>query len=93
MVVVDPGNLHLEFGQNWVSSSCDILVVIVVVVIVVVDVDVLAHVVYVDPRNQSIKFCKKRISNSWDIDDVEFGGGGWWCKVIFMSNPTFVRLG
>ena len=37
VVVVDLINLHLKFGQNWVSNSWDIVVVV--------------HVVAVDPRN------------------------------------------
>ena len=47
------------------------------------------------PRNLRLKFCQNRFSNSWDITDIEFSGGGWWvCKVIFVSNPTlgYVRL-
>ena len=51
----------------------------------------------IDPRNLPLKFGQNQVSNSWDIDDVEFvlvgGGGGRWCKFIFMSNPTFVWLG
>ena len=42
------------------------------------------------PRNLPLKFGKNRISNSWDIRDIEFawggGGGGGVCTVIFVSN-------
>ena len=63
------------------------------VVVVIVVVDGLVHVV--DPRNLPLKFSQNRIRSSWDIDDVEFPmvGGGWWWKVIFVSNPTFVMIG
>ena len=52
------------------------------------------------PMNLRLKFHQNRISNSWDIGNIEFlwWGGGWGggvvCKVIFMSNPTlgYVRL-
>ena len=43
-----------------------------------------------------LKFGQNRMSKSQDIADIEFpvvGGGGWWCKVIFMSDPTKVMLG
>ena len=33
----------------------------------------------IDPRNLPLKFGQNQVSNSWDIDDVEFpvvGGGG-----------------
>ena len=50
-------------------------------------------------RTPCLKFHQNRVSNSWDIANIEFlwwgvGGGGVVCKVIFMSNPTFgyVRL-
>ena len=58
----------------------------------------------IDPRNLPIKFGQNRVSNSGDIDDVEFpvlgGGGGWWWWVVvvvkshFCVNPNFyyVRL-
>ena len=51
----------------------------------------LAVIVVVDPRNPPWKSGKNRVGNSWDIADVEFPvvGGGWWCKVIFVSHPTF----
>ena len=43
-----------------------------------------------------LKFHQNRVSNSWDIADIEFLwwwlGGGVVCKVIFVSNPTYVRL-
>ena len=68
----------------------------VVIVIVVVVVQVIA----VDPGSLTLKFGQNRISNSWDIDDLELlvvvvvgGWWWWWCKVIFMSNPTFIMLG
>ena len=46
-------------------------------------------------RNLPLKFHKNRVSNSWDISDIEFvwvvvvvvgggGGGGGGCKVIFV---------
>jgi len=44
------------------------------------------------PRNLPLKFGHNRVSNSWDITDIEFlwgggwGGGGVVCTVIFMSN-------
>ena len=43
------------------------------------------------PRNLFLKFHQIRVSNSWDIADIEFAWVGWVgvaCKVIFMSNPT-----
>ena len=87
VVVVDPRNLPLKFGQNLGSNSIDIIVVVVIFFYVVVVV--LVHFVAVDPRNLPLKL------------DVEFPvvvGGGlwrwWWrCKVILVSNPTFVMLG
>ena len=34
---------------------------------------------FIDPRNLPLKFGENRVSNSWDIDDIEFpvvvGGG------------------
>ena len=50
------------------------------------------------PMNLCIKFHQNRVSNSWDIGNIEFVwwgmGGGVVCKVIFVSNPTlgYVRL-
>ena len=44
-------------------------------------------------RNPPLKFHQNRISNSWDIADIEFVWGGWMggvCKVILSSNPTVV---
>ena len=64
---------------------------------IVVDV-VVVNFIAVDPRRLPLKFGWTQISNSWDIYDIEFPvvGSGWvgdgWCKVIFMSNPTFVML-
>ena len=50
-------------------------------------------------RNLPLRFHQNRISNSWDIADIEFL---WWvvvvvgcgrvCKAIFVSNPTYVEL-
>ena len=42
-------------------------------------------------RNLRLKFGQNRVSNSWDITDIEFlwvGGVGWGgvCTVIFVSN-------
>ena len=41
-------------------------------------------------RNLPLKFGQNRVSNSWDIAEIEFVwvGGGWGgvCTVIFMSN-------
>ena len=48
------------------------------------------------PRNLPLKFHQNRVSNSWDIADIEFVWVGWggWCRVILLSNPTLVlRLG
>ena len=59
IVVVDPWNLPLKFGQNWVINSWDLVDVLVV---------------------------------SWDIADIEFVVVVV-CKLIFFSNPTFVKLG
>ena len=41
------------------------------------------------PNNIYLKFGQNGASDSWDIADIEFwvvcgGGGGWWCKVIFL---------
>ena len=41
-------------------------------------------------RNLPLKVHQNRVSHSWDIADIEFGGVGGVCKVIFMSNPTVV---
>ena len=30
------------------------------------------------PMNLCLKFGQNRVSNSWDIADVEFSVGGWW---------------
>ena len=38
------------------------------------------------PRNLPLKFGQNRVSNSWDIADIEFLWGGVVCTVIFMSN-------
>ena len=38
------------------------------------------------PRNLPLKFGQKRVSNSWDIVNIEFFLGWWVCKVIFVSN-------
>ena len=41
------------------------------------------------PRNLPLKFGQNRVSNSWDIADIEFVWGGWGgveFTVIFMSN-------
>ena len=62
---------------------------------VVVNVDV--SIVVFDPR----KFHQNRLSNSWVIAGIDFavvgGVGGWWvvvvCRIIFMSNPTYVMFG
>ena len=49
------------------------------------------------PRILPLKFGKNRVSNSWDIANIEFLVVGWWGlvvrRVIFVSNPTFVMLG
>ena len=45
------------------------------------------------PMNLHLKSRQNRVSNSWDITNIEFlWWGGVVCKVIFMSNPTFVEL-
>ena len=47
-------------------------------------------------RNLPLEFHQNPVSNSWDIDDIEFLWGwvvGGICKVIFMSNSTKVMLG
>ena len=68
----------------WCLFSVAVFVVVgIVVVIVVIDV----VVVVVDPRNQPLKFGWNWPSNSWDISDIHFCG--WWCAVIFVSNPNF----
>ena len=63
--------------QNWVSNSCCCSSYCFVDVVLV-----LLHVVAVDPRNLPLKFCQNWISNSSDIEDVEFPVvvvvGGWW---------------
>ena len=66
------------------------LVVVIVVddAFVVVLVLVLVHVAAVDPRNIPLKFGSvtaeilMKLSYRW----------WWWCKVIFVSNQTFVML-
>ena len=65
-------------------KCCFCFVVIVVVLVVV-------HVVVVDPINLPLRFGLNRVRNSWDFNDIEFVVmvGGWWFKVIFVSNPTF----
>ena len=48
------------------------------------------------PRNLRLEFHQNRVSNSWDIADIELVwvvGGGVVCKLKFVSNPTFVMLG
>ena len=52
------------------------------------------------PRNLRLKFGQNRVSNSWDIADVEFtvvvvvgGGGGGGVKSFSCKTQTFVRLG
>ena len=47
------------------------------------------------PGSLPLKFHQNRVSNSWDIADIEFVWDGWSgkFKVIFMSNPTYVMLG
>ena len=45
-------------------------------------------------QTPTFKVGKNRVRNIWDIAKFEFAvGGGWWCKVIFVSNPTFAMLG
>ena len=61
LVFVDPRNLPLEFGENWVSNRWNIIAVYFVVVIV-----------YVDPRNLPLRFGQYWVSNSWDIAEIEF---------------------
>ena len=42
------------------------------------------------PRNLPVKFGQNRVSNNWDIDDIEFamvGGGGM--PSHFLVNPNF----
>ena len=54
---------------------------------------VVVIIVVADSRNLPLKFGQNRVSYIGDIDDIEFQvvvGGGWWCKVSFMSNPTFL---
>ena len=52
---------------------------------------------FVDPRNLHLKFSHNRVSNTWEIADVEFlvvvvdGCGWWWFKVIL--NWVVVKLG
>ena len=66
---------------------CFVSVVVVVVVGVVV-VLIVVVVVVVHPRNPTLMFGWKAVSNSWDIADIEFVW--WWViKVIFVSLPTF----
>ena len=38
------------------------------------------------PWNLPLKFGQKRVSNSWDIDNIEVFLGRWVFKVIFVSN-------
>ena len=64
-----------------------VVVVVVVIIAVVVFMDV------IDQRNLPLKFSQNQVSNSWDIDDVEFPVMGGVGGVILMSNPTFVMLG
>ena len=84
----------LKFFQNWVSNRWIVpfvFVVVVVIVFVVVVVHVVVLIVVVDPRNLPLKFGLNQVKKSWDIYDIEFAVvvGGGWCKVIFVSNPTF----
>ena len=44
-----------------------------------------------DPTKKPSKFGKNHLSNSWDVTEIQFV----WvvvCKVVFVSNPTYVRL-
>ena len=75
-------NLTLAGNQDtilFVALSCDVVVAYVVDVVLVL---ILVHVVAVDPKNLQLKFCQNWISNSSDIEDVEFPVvvvvGGWW---------------
>ena len=65
-------NLTLAGNQDtilFVALSCDVVVAYVVDVVLVL---ILVHVVAVDPKNLQLKFCQNWISNSSDIEDVEF---------------------
>ena len=76
---------------DWVSYrwNVDVFVVLVVVFIIVV-----IDVVVINSRNLPLEFGRNRVSYRWGIDDVKIlvveEVGGWWCKVIFMSNTIFV---
>ena len=74
MGVVDPRNLPLKFGQNWVSIRWNVIDVVVVaaVIVVVIIIVVVVFMDFIDPRNLPLKFGQSRVSNSWDIDDIEF---------------------
>ena len=75
--VVDPRNLHWCLGQNWISNRWNFVVVVVVidVGVVIVVVVYIIYVVVVDPRNQCLKLCQNKFSNSWEIFDIDFL---WW---------------
>ena len=63
------------------------------VVDIVVDIVVGVHVVVLDPRNLPLKFGQNRVTNSWDIADIEFlvGGGWswWWRRMVVAVKPNF----
>ena len=87
---------------NRVSIRWDVTVVVVIVIVVVVIVVVVVFMDIIDPRNLPLKFCQNRVSNSWDIDDVEFpvvvvgGGGGvksFSCQTQLLLCWVVVELG
>ena len=67
-------------------------VVVVVVVVVVVGIMIVVFVVVDDGYDFSYVYltCIQNVSL---VQCLELcGGGGWWCKVISMSNPTSVEV-
>ena len=75
-----------------VITEAFLLLFIVVLVLFIVFV-VVAHAVVVDLRALPLKFGQMG-SLIYDIE-LLLGGqwvGGWWTRVIFVSNPTFATL-
>ena len=71
MLLFIPETFYQKFVLNQVSKW-NIVFAALVIVIVVVAVHVVVFVmVLIDPTNLTLKFGLNRVSNSWDIDDIE----------------------
>ena len=62
--VVDPRNLHLKIGENWVSNSGDIFVVVVVFILLLLmlfmtTMMMLLFLLLFYPRKLPLKVCSK----------------------------------